>query len=152
MITHDERELDRYVRFHVYRRFAETGGPPEVDDIARFAGAPRESVEDSLRRLQDDHDLVLAPGSLRVWMAHPFSAVPTAYPVDTPERRYWANCAWDALAIPSLLGVDGRIVTACPDCGAPLTLALHDGALESTEAVVHFAVPPRRFWDNIGFT
>jgi hypothetical protein len=26
------------------------------------------------------------------------------------------------------------------------------GALSPTEGVIHFAVPPRRFWDNIGFT
>jgi hypothetical protein len=144
--------LEGDVRFHVYRHFVETGRAPTIGEIASALDIPLDAVERSLRRLADDHMLVLAPGSLNVWMAHPFSAVPTPYPVETPERRYWANCAWDALAIPALLDVDARTATTCPDCAEPLTLRTRAGQLEATGAVVHFAVPPRRFWDNVGFT
>lgn len=145
-------DLDRDIRFHVYRHFVETGRAPTVPAIASDLDAPQDAVERSLRRLADGHVLALAPGSLNVWMAHPFSAVPTPYPVETSERRYWANCAWDALAIPTLLEVDARTVTACSDCAEPLTLRARGGELEATDAVVHFAVPPRRFWENVGFT
>src|SRR5256885_7144555 len=57
----------------------------------------------------------LAPATATVWMAHPFSAVPTAYPVVIGERTYWANCAWDAAGILSLVG-DGECRTRCADC------------------------------------
>jgi hypothetical protein len=39
-------------------------------------------------------------------MAHPFSAVPTPYPLRTPERTCWADRTWDAFGIAGLLGVD----------------------------------------------
>ena len=115
-------------------------------------GRPVGDVEASLIRLAASHRLVLAPGSVAIWMAHPFSGVPTAYPVETATRQYWANCAWDALGIPALLGVDARARTLCPDCGEPLEIDVRDGTATSTGACVHFAVPPRRFWDDIGFT
>lgn len=145
-------DLDRDVRFLVYRHFVETGRAPTVAVIASQLDVGQEVVGRSLARLESDHMLALAPGSRNVWMAHPFSAVPTPYPVETSERRYWANCAWDALAIPALLEVDALTSTACPDCAEPLTLRTRGGELEATDAVVHFAVPPRRFWENVGFT
>ena len=145
-------DLDREVRYRIYRHLVETGRAPTVADLAAHLDLPEPTIEASLRRLADAHFIVLAPGSLNIWMAHPFSAVPTPYPVDTPSRRYWANCAWDALAIPALLQVDADTATSCPDCGEPLTLRTHGGELQSTDTVVHFAVPPRRFWENVGFT
>lgn len=145
-------DLDRDVRFQVYRHFVETGRAPTVPAIASELDAPQDAVGRSLCRLEDAHMLALAPGSLNVWMAHPFSAVPTPYPVETKERSYWANCAWDALAVPALLGVDALTQAACPDCSEPLTLRTRGGELEATDAVVHFAVPPGRFWENVGFT
>jgi hypothetical protein len=85
-------------------------------------------------------------------MAHPFSAVPTPYRVLTPAAGYWANCAWDALAIPPMLGVDARIEARCPDCSDMLCYEFTAGNLQNAAGVVHFAVPPSRFWQNVGFT
>ena len=85
-------------------------------------------------------------------MAHPFSAVPTPFPVQTAERSYWANCAWDALAIPALLDVDAEIRTQCADCNEPMTLRVQGGQVDPADAVVHLAVPVRRFWENVGYT
>ena len=67
---------------------------------------------------------MLAPASLSIWMAHPFSAVPTDYPVDANGRRYWANCAWDAAGILSLAGAGGQTHTRCADCGETLTMTV----------------------------
>lgn len=147
-----EPQADREVRFHVYRHFVDTGGAPTVPELASAADMTEEAVEQSLRRLAADHVLALAPGTPNLWMAHPFSAVPTPYPVDAGERRYHANCAWDALGIPTLLAIDAVTTTACPDCAEPLELRTRNGRLEETDAVVHFAVPPRRFWENVAFT
>ena len=95
---------------------------------------------------------MLAPGTLNIWMAHPFSAVPTAYRVQAAERTYWANCAWDALNITALLGIDTHTVAPCPDCNSPLSMTIEHGSLRDAQGVIHFAVRPRHFWDNIGFT
>jgi hypothetical protein len=51
-----------------------------------------------------------------------------------------------------MVGADGVVDTSCPDCGEPLELRIGDGELEPVDAVVHFAVPAARWWDNIGFT
>lgn len=145
-------EIDRDVRYHVYRHFVTTGRAPSVDTLAERLEISNSGITDALLRLESAHALVLAPGSRNIWMAHPFSAVPTVYPVKTSGLSYWANCAWDALAIPTLLGVNGDTVTQCPDCAEPLTITTRGGELAPTDAVVHFAVPPRRFWENVGFT
>ena len=96
--------------------------------------------------------IVLAPGTLDVWMANPLSAVPTPFRVETEGRGYFGNCVWDALGIPAMLGVDGRVDTSCPDCGEPLTFSVRESELEPVDAVAHFAVPAVRWWENIAYT
>ena len=105
---------------------------------------------DALHALADEHRLVLTPGTDSVWMAHPFSAVPTDFVVNVGERRWFANCVWDGLSILGLFG-DGVLETHSPASGEPITLEVGDG-LVSGEAIVHFLVPARHFWDDIGFT
>lgn len=145
--------LDWRIRHAVYQHFVSTGEAPSVEELARQSGDAIPVVENSLRRLANEHHaLALAPGTSNIWMAWPFSAVPTAYPVKTAERTYWANCAWDALSIPSLVGLDADTIYACPDCLEMINLSVKNGILSPTEGVVHFAVPPRHFHDNVAFT
>ncbi|MGH7480851.1 MAG: organomercurial lyase [Longimicrobiales bacterium] len=148
----NEADVDRQVRFQIYRDFAAGAERPSAEGVASTVGLPLTVVESSLERLAAAHVIVLAPGTRNIWMAHPFSAVPTAYPVNTAERTYWANCAWDALGIPALLGVDAETRTQCADCGDSLTLRVEAGRVQLQAAVVHFVVPPSRFWENVGFT
>ena len=144
--------LDLSVRQLVFTRTAETGRVPDVSDIAESLAQPRAAIEDSLRRLEAGRVLVLAPGTTTIWMAHPFSAVPTDFPVDVNRRTYFGNCIWDALGIPAILGADGVVTTRCPDCGEPLVLKVQKDRLSHSEGLIHFAVPAARWWDNIGFT
>ena len=149
----DATSFDRAVRLAVYRHTIAQGVPPTAAEIAREVDAATADVETSLRRLADGHVLVLEPGTTSIWMAAPFSAIPTPFPVWVGERRYFANCIWDALGIPACLHADARIDTACPDCAAPLRLEVRDGALEEPgDGVIHFAVPAARWWDDIGST
>lgn len=150
--TADHDALDRRVRWAIYQRFIESGRGPTTDALAADAAVSVAEVEASLDRLAARRLIALAPGSRALWMAHPFSAVPTAYPVATPEGSYWANCAWDALGIPALLGVDAHTRTLCPDCGEPLEIRVEGGRARSNGERVHFGVEPRRFWDDVGFT
>jgi Alkylmercury lyase len=142
--------LERSVRLFVYRHFVETTHAPALAAIANGLDAPEAEVAAALRTLADLHALVLAPASLDIWMAHPFSAVPTAYPVAAGGRAYFANCAWDAAGVLSLAG-DGDASTRCADCGGELSMAVRDGRMIG-DGVVHYAVPPRRFWENVAYT
>ena len=147
---HPFSALQRAIRLFIYRHFVETARTPDLAAIARETGTDEQAIASALRGLADGHAIVLAPASVSVWMAHPFSAVPTPYPVDIRGRTYWANCAWDAAGILSLVG-DGETRTRCADCGERLTLTVRDGALAG-DGVVHYAVPPRRFWENVAYT
>lgn len=142
---------ERAVRLFIYRHFEDTAQAPGTETIARATRLDSDHVVAALRRLADLHALVLAPASTTIWMAHPFSAVPTAYPVDVSNKTYWANCAWDAAGILSLLGEDGESRTRCADCGEDVAIVVRNGRLVS-DGVVHFVVPPRRFWDNVAYT
>lgn len=140
------------LRVAVYHHILETGRVPSVAHLAMRTGMVPDDVGRELRQLQAIHALALAPGSDEILMAHPFSASPTPYVVRTADRSFWANCAWDALAIPAVLAVDARVDARCPDCAEPIPLTFRAGLLQEHEGVVHFAVPPRRFWENVGYT
>ena len=144
--------LDRTVRLFVFRQTADTGAVPQAADIAAALGEERAAVEASLRRLADARVLVLAPGTTNVWMANPFSAIPTPFRVHARGRRYWGNCVWDALGVAAILHEDATVDARCGDCGEAMTLEVRGGALTGGDGVVHFAVPAARWWENIGFT
>ena len=146
-------ELDLRIRNHVYSSFVRDGRAAGVAEIAGALRVPEGAVADAYRRLHDAHALVLQPDATEIRMLNPFSAVETSYRVDAGGRSWFANCAWDALGIPGALHGDGRIEATCPDCGEQLELEVRDGELvRGRELLVHFVVPARRWWDDIGFT
>ena len=158
------------LRGHLYRRIRDTGTVPSRAELAAElaadlgaaetgaagtgaveTGAAETGIEGALRFLADARVLALDRRG-EVWMAHPFSAVPTPYRVETPAAAYWANCAWDALAIPLLLDTDCRTRASCPQSGTRFDLTMTRGRAGPRGAVVRLAVPVRDFWDDIGFT
>ncbi len=139
------------LRGHLYRRIRDTGTVPSRAELAADLGAAAAEIDRVLRFLADAYVLALDEHG-EVWMAHPFSAVPTPYRVETPTGAYWANCAWDALAIPVLCGTDGRTRARCPYSGTRFDLTMTRGRAGPRGAVVRLAVPVRDFWDDIGFT
>ena len=146
--------LDLDVRLWIYERFAQLGTAPSSLEIADAFGIEPIDAEASLLRLSRDHDaLVLSPGTTEIWMAEPFSAVPTSFGVRGFDgRTWWGNCIWDGLGILGLLGCDGVVETPCPDCGSLLRVEIRDNALSGDAGVVHFAVPAAEWWRDIGFT
>ena len=145
-------ELDGRVRLCVYRHFVRRGTAPTVGDISDELGASPAAIAASLERLAAAHVLVLDPATRRLWMAMPFSAVPTAFRVRTSGGEWWAPCAWDALGISAMLQAPAEISTTCPDCGDPAPIRTTGRALSTGSGVVHFAVPAASWWDDIGFT
>jgi hypothetical protein len=144
-------DLDTRVRLHVYESFVADGRPPTVSETAAALEVAEPDAAAAYRRLEENRVIVLAPGTLNVWMVNPLSATPTPFRVETPRGSYWGNCIWDALGIPAMLGTDGTVATSCPDCGEAMELRVDEGR-PAGDAIVHFAVPARRWWDNIAFT
>lgn len=138
---------DLRFRTEIYKTFAATGEAPSTARLAEWAGGPS-AAESALRRLHEAHALVLdKSGAIR--MALPFSAVATDHEVVGGDQAWWANCAWDALAIPTALGLDARIEARWLDSGEPVALDIVDGEPTSLDGFVHFAFPARRWWDDI---
>ncbi len=151
----DDATTDDAVRLAIMRMFVDEARPPAPNELASIVGMPQADAEASLHRLADARMIVLAPGTPFVWMAHPFSALPTSFEVRSGDRRWWGNCIWDSLGILAAVGVDGEVRTSCPDCGEPLRLEVRDGEVAADpageRAVVHFAIPAAHWWDDIGF-
>lgn len=146
-------ELDLRVRRHVYARFVELGRAPAVGEVAAELALAAPEAEASLRRLHDAHAVVLRPGSAELLMANPFAAAETPHRVLCEGRRWYGNCAWDALGIPAALHADGRVESECACCGEPLALEVLEGRIaEGAELLAHILVPARRWWDDIVFT
>ncbi len=125
----------------------------EVPKVAKLAADFEVAVKDihaALRRMHGAHMLVLQPSG-EVLMANPFSAVPTPFVTEVGGRRWFGNCVWDALGILATLHADGHVVTSCGCCGDAMVLAVRDGDLAVGSGVVHFAIPARRWWDDIVF-
>lgn len=144
--------LDDRVRLGIYEAFIAGGRPPTVPEAADALGEDEAEVSAAFARLARDRVVVLAPDTGYVWMAAPFSAVPTGFRVQTDRGAWFANCIWDALGIPAMLGEDGVVSTACPDCGELFEVRVSGGELADDGFVAHFAVPAARWWDDIGYT
>ena len=143
--------FDDRVRVAVYQLFIEQGRAPVAAEVAKQVSATPAAVEEAFHRLHESHLLVLAQGSDYIWMANPFSALPTSYSATSGDKIFWGNCIWDALGIVAMLGSDGTVTSLCPDCGDELQLEVRDGEPAPTDHLVHFTVPARHWWDDIGF-
>ena len=144
---------DARVRLHILTELLERGVAPGAPDAAAALGIPEADAIAAYDRLAAGRVIVLRPGTRDVMMAAPLSAVPTPHIVRLaggPAR--YGNCVWDAMGVLAMTARDGDVDTTCEDCGSALRLTVRNGELEPTDAVVHFAVPASRWWEDIFFT
>ena len=148
-------EFETQVKLAVYRNFAETGGRPSVEDVARRTGSDVENVLDAYGRLRAQRVLVLEADGLSIRMAPPFSGVPTQHVVEAGGRRYFANGAWDALGVAAALQMPATIHSRCEQSGEPLHLKVGANGVDGpdpSEWLFHSLVPAAKWWDDIVFT
>lgn len=145
-------EADLQLRNATYRLFVELGRAPTLEETATAVGTSESEVAEGWRRLHEAHALVLDLQQTQIRMANPFSAVPTNFRVRAADRDWWANCAWDAFGICIVLGVDGRLESACPDCGEAIGLDVRGGRPDDEGLVFHCLVPAAQWWDDIVLT
>jgi hypothetical protein len=111
-----------------------------------------EPVIDALHELAEGHLIVLVPDADRIWMAHPFSGVATDFRVRSGEREWFANCIWDSFGILAAVGAEGTIHARCPDCAESIVVGSDSERSLVDDMLVHFAVPARSWWEDIGYT
>jgi hypothetical protein len=147
-VTH----LENALRKAAYDVTLDRGSPPTIAELATRCGVTEADVRQGLRQLAAARMVVVQPESGELLMVPPFSAVPTPFLVQTVGHASYANCAWDALGVPIMLRDVAEIATACGCCGESLTLRAQADAPPQGAGVIHFAVPARRWWDDVVFT
>lgn len=86
-----EQIFDLDVRHFIYSTFAENSRPPTTDETANHFKTSIAEVENAYENLANAHHIALAPGSYSIWMAHPFSGLPTNYVAKVGNKRFWGN-------------------------------------------------------------
>src|SRR5258705_10355961 len=103
-----EEALDA-TRIFVYSHVADSGIPPMSAEVAQPFHITRTAARQRLLILGATKRIVYSHTTGEIWMAGPFSALPTRFRVHGPSVSWWANCAWDMLGIPASLGVSARV-------------------------------------------
>lgn len=83
---------------------------------------------------------VVVDRSGKIVAAYPLSAVQTKHRVEVGTSTTWANCAIDALAVPYMVGLPGRIISQCAYCGAEIIIEVEGVAVRGIpdDAVVGY--------------
>ena len=147
----DETRLWK-IRAFVYRHFAEATRPPSAEGTASHFGLTHDEVAAAFEELHRRHAFFLRPGTHDILMANPFSGVETPFKVYAKEKTYFANCAWDSLGIPAALHADAEIEAVCAQSGEPLRLSVTNKQFQATDALVHFLVPFKDWYDDLPST
>ncbi len=145
-------DFNTSVKLAIYRHFADTGEAPAAGAIAERLGVATAEVEKSYGELRAARVLFLEPDGAQIRMAPPFSGIPTDHVVEVGERRYFANCAWDALGIPAALHAPAVVHSHCAQTGEPLRLEVPITGPSESGWVFHSLVPAARWWKDLVFT
>jgi hypothetical protein len=143
------------VRQYIFECFRAYAVPPVVEQVMTRFGLSREEATEVLRELEAAHHISLVPGTARILMAFPFSALATPFRVTVDDDRYFANCAWDSIAFHAMLGHDVRVDSFCDHCAEPIRIEMEGGratVVEPAETLVYLARSPSRWWDDITTT
>jgi hypothetical protein len=140
------------LRVFVYDWLLARGTPPSTSAIASHFGTSVDGARTAIGELKIGKTILPYPQTGEIWMAGPFSAVPTPYRVLGAKVAWWANCAWDMFGVAILAGEPVRIETSCTDCGDPMVFQAHPQRGTLDDGIVHFLVPARRWYDDLGFT
>jgi hypothetical protein len=144
--------LELQVQLDVYRAVAATGRMPFASDVAHGFGIPVERLREAYAAIAARRLLVLEPDGLTIRMAPPFSGVPTQHRVLSRGVTYFANCAWDALAIPAALHRAGEVRSRCEQSGETLVLPVGVDGPPPSDWLFHCEVPAARWWQDIVYT
>jgi hypothetical protein len=141
------------VRLRIYEFFLEHGRAPVVEELMIEFGLTREQTVEVLRELSETRGVALVRGTARILMAWPFSGITTPFVARARGRDYMTNCAWDAIAVHSMLHDEPvDVASFCHHCAAPIRIELRDGRaslVEPATTIVYLALRPTEWWEDI---
>ncbi len=145
-------ELDVRMRREVYRQFVEAGHSPTTATLAPALELTEADAADSLRRLDEVHEIVLEAGTLAIKKLLPFACEPTPHRVLARGRAWYANCAWDAFGVVAAFGTEGHVYSSCPCCAEAIEIEIRGSEPFPATDVAHLLVWAENWWDDIFFT
>jgi hypothetical protein len=148
-------EFPTALRRFIYDELLSHGLPPSSEQIGDHFGVSADKARSAIGSLKIGKTVLPHPTTGEIWMAGPFAARPSVYRVVGSRLAWWANCAWDMLGVMVIVNEPVHVETECTDCRDPISIDAtpEAGVLGPTaEMVVHFLVPARHWYDDIGFT
>jgi hypothetical protein len=140
------------LRQFIYEQILLEGTPPSSARIAERFGASRPDALRALADLKIGKTVLVHPKTGEIWMAGPFSSVPTPYVVERGGRQWWSNCIWDLLGAAVIVGQPVQLRASCTESGEPFVADVDPGQGMSSDWVAHFLLPAREWYTDIGFT
>jgi hypothetical protein len=108
--------------------FLTEAGPPDLIVVDRLAAERQLDPQAALAALAAVDLVHIDPPTGRVRVAYPFSGAPTPHRVALADGpTVYAMCALDALGIPPMTRRGGRISSADPTSGQPITVEVRGG-------------------------
>ncbi len=140
------------MRKYILDHFLEHAVPPVLEQIMDRFRLGRSQAFEVMQALEAGRHLKLVPGTQRILMAFPFSAVATPFRVrERGGRQYFANCAWDAVAFHAMLDEGVRIESRCHHCAEPIGIELAAGRVGGSAPgpLVYLSLPASQWWTDI---
>jgi len=119
--------------------------------MQRFKLTRKEAFR-SFRELEADHHILLVPGTQRILMANPYSAISTPFRVYVESKRFFANCAWDSVSLHVMLELGARIESFCHHCAEPIEVSLSKSEVKSSKPsspLIFLSTPVSKWYDNL---
>ncbi len=133
----------------IVQQFLATSRCPDRELLSSLLKLPREVITERLLLLAEIHGVVLHPNVPEPWIVHPFCSTPTLNWVASRDQSWWAPCIWCALGIAALARDHVRIHSRMAAEETPIIIDVENGRVQSNlDVVIHFAIPPRKAWDN----
>jgi hypothetical protein len=129
-----------------------------LEQIMQKFGLERADAFNVLVDLQSARHIALLTGTQRILMAFPFSSIVTPFRVKVvgKDGEYFANCAWDAVAIHVALGKEQWISSYCHHCSEDVKIHLKYQRVVSQkfekQPLVYLSLPASKWWENITLT
>jgi hypothetical protein len=142
----------KVLRKYIFDHFFENSSAPTLEETMQHFGLSRKEAFSRFKGLESEHHILLVPGTQRILMANPFSAVTTPFRVRVGDKRYFANCAWDTISMHVMLDTNARVESYCHHCAEPIEISLSDGEVTSSntqEPVIFLSMPVAKWYDNL---
>lgn len=146
------RPEKRVVRKYIFDHFFQYTTAPALEELMQRYKLTRKEAFECFRDLETDHHIVLVPGTQRILMANPYSAIPTPFRVHVGTKRYYANCAWDSVALHIMLDLDARVESFCHHCAEPIEISLSKGRVKACKPpspLIFLSTAVSKWYDNL---